>query len=119
MGGFPGALGAPGFAPTGGGLGLLAKAGGGGLFPSTLEGLEEPGESSDVAADDFFQGVADPFPAAIPGKTETGFAEAFAVTDCAGNFVAAVGAFGAAGAGLARGGGGGAAGAAVGGTSSR
>lgn len=75
--------------------------GGGGLLAKELDGLELAGESSEgVAA--FFQGVADPFAAAIPGKTETGLAEAFAET-ADGTGLGAAGA-----AGVFRGGGGGA-----------
>ncbi len=122
IGGFPGIFGA-GFAATTGGLGLAAR-GGGALPANALEGREFPGESSGV--DDevdtcFFHGVADPFEAAIPGKTETGLAEALAVTECNEALVAGTGACFAAGAeggARARGGGGGA-GAALGGSNSR
>lgn len=101
----------PGLAPTGGGLGFVAT-GGGGLEAKELEGRELAGELSPLAGA-FFQGVADPLALAIPGKTETGFADGLAAT--AEGVILAVGA-GA----LLRGGGGGAAGAASsGGTSSK
>lgn len=114
-GGFPpaaltGATG--GLAPTAGGLGLFAIEGGGGLDAKALEGLDPDGELSELAAATFFQGVADPFAAAIPGNTDTGFAFAFAVTGAAGGAGAAFGG------GAFLGGGGGAAGA-DGGTSSK
>lgn len=70
-----------GFAPTGGGLGLAAT-GGGGFDPIELDGREPAGELSLEGA--FFQGVAEPLAAAIPGNTETGFADAFAVTGATG-----------------------------------
>lgn len=113
-GGFPPtALGARGgLAPTAGGLGLFAIEGGSGLDAKALDGLDPDGELSESAAGAFFQGVADPFAAAIPGNTETGFAFAFAITDAAGATGAAFGG------GAFLGGGGGAAGAAAG-TSSK
>jgi hypothetical protein len=78
-GGFaPAGGGIPGFAPGAGGFGLAPGAGGGaGLLPITLDGREL---SSD-AAGDFFHGVAEPLDGAIPGKTDTGLADAFAVSD--------------------------------------
>ena len=76
-----------------------------------------------MIADVFFQGAVDPFAGTMPGNTETGFAEAFAVNEWATVFAVATGglaATGAAGAGLVLCGGGfGAAGGAAGGTSSR
>lgn len=78
IGGFPGTLGA-GLAPTTGGLGFAAT-GGGGLDASELEGLELAGESS-VPEGVFFQGVAEPLEGAIPGNTDTGFADGLASTD--------------------------------------
>lgn len=80
MGGLPGALGAPGLLATGGagGLGLLATGGGGGLPARALAGRELTGELSSEPLDAdtvFFQGVAEPFAAAMPGKTDTGLAE--------------------------------------------
>lgn len=82
--GFPGILGAPGFAPIGGGFGLLPTAGGGGLLAKELPGRDPAGLLSPdppFAAGVFFQGAAEPFAAGIPGKTETGFADALAVMD--------------------------------------
>ena len=82
-GGLPGTLGAPGFAPTGGGagLGFEATGGGGACLPANeLPGLECAGVLScedpfdSAAGMFFFQGVADPFAGIIPGKTDTGFA---------------------------------------------
>lgn len=112
--GLPPTLGAiPGFAPMGGvGLGLVAT-GGGGFEANELEGRELAGELLSLAGA-FFQGVAEPLAAAMPGKTETGFAEGLAVTAEGVNLAAAgVGT-------LLRGGGGGAGGAAgCGGTSSK
>ena len=65
--GVAGTLGFPtkGFIPTGG-FGLAATG-----------GRELAGVASELEGV-FFQGVADPLPAAIPGKTETGFAVALA-----------------------------------------
>lgn len=74
----PGGFGAAGLTPTAGGLGFAA-IGGGGLLASELEGLELAGESLDTGFV-FFQGVAEPLPAAIPGKTETGLAEVLPAT---------------------------------------
>ena len=74
IGGFPPTAG---FAPTAGGFGLAAAGGGGTLEANELEGRELAGESSELEGV-FFQGVADPLLGAIPGKTETGFADAFA-----------------------------------------
>ena len=119
-GGLAGAFGAPGFAPTGGGVvfGFEPIEGGGGLPASELDGLEVVGVLLDdpvLAVAVFFHGAADPFPAAIPGNTATGFALAFAATDLTGTDEPLLG-FGAAGAagGARRAGGGGAAGAALG-----
>ena len=117
-GGFPGIFGG-GFAAIGGtGFGFAA-IGGGGFEPTVLGGLEDPFES-ETADGVFFQGVADPFAAAIPGNTETGFADASAATDFGTAALTAAGA-GAGGTALgARGGGGGGAGAAASfGTSSK
>jgi len=61
-----------GFVPIGGGFGLAAT-GGGDLEVNELEGAVAS-ELEGV----FFQGVADPLLPAIPGKTETGFADALA-----------------------------------------
>jgi len=58
------------FAPPTSGLGLAAT--GGGAFEA---GRELASELEGV----IFQGVADPLPGTIPGKTETGFAVALAV----------------------------------------
>ena len=61
----------PGFAPTGG-FGLTAT--GGGTFEANELGRELASELEGV----IFQGVADPLPGAIPGKTEAGFGVALA-----------------------------------------
>lgn len=140
-GGLPGIFGgAPGLAATGGagGFGLVATGGGGpGLLPIVLDGRDPigvvpPEESSPPEEMLFFHGAAEPLEGAIPGKTDTGLAEAFAATDlrAAAEGVgfpgaAAAGAEGAAGdAGGGRraaggGGGGGAATLGLGGTNSR
>ena len=65
-----------GLAPIGGGFGLAAT-GGGGLEPIELGGRETAGEPLLLEAA-FFQGAADPSLAAIPGNTETGFADGLA-----------------------------------------
>lgn len=99
--------GAPGFAATGGGFGLFAT-GGGGPRAIELEGLELAGVLSVeplVALGAFFHGVADPLDGAIPGKTDTGFADESAATDLIGTLATAVGAGGAGGAAGAEGGG--------------
>lgn len=126
-GGFPGGFGAPGLAPTGGGAGFgFVATGGGGLPPPTeLLGRELAGLSWVAAG--FFHGVADPLDGAIPGNTETGFAEASAAIaltvgfgTVAGVGLVAAGAAGAEGGRRRLGGGGGAAGAfGFGGTNSR
>lgn len=127
-----GGLGAPGLLVKGGGAGLgFEPTGGGGGFPaSELPGRELAGVTWLDGAGDFFHGVAEPFEGAIPGKTATGFADAFAVTGF-GTILGAAGAAGAAGilgppppaGGGGGGGGGGGAAAAfgfgLGGTSSR
>jgi len=69
--GFAPNLGTTGLEPTGVGLGLLVKGGGTLFVDSLVTGLEGG----------FFQGVEVPLAGAIPGKTETGFAEAFDVTE--------------------------------------
>ena len=73
-------------APTGGGPGLgFAATGGGGLPAAELDGLELAGVPElDVSVDaaGFFHGAAEPLPAAMPGKTDTGLALTLAVTDC-------------------------------------
>lgn len=123
-GGLPptGGLGAPGFEPTGGGgagLGFV-PTGGGGFAPVA-------GVPFELEAASFFHGVAEPFEGAIPGKTETGFADALAATGFGGaaltpaGFAASGGFAAPPGVGLAGGGGGGGAATAFGlrGTSSR
>lgn len=59
--------------------------GGGGFAPSELEGREFAGvlfnDPLADAARGFFQGAAEPFEGARPGKTATGLAEASADTD--------------------------------------
>jgi len=138
-GGLPGAaFGAPvGFGATGGGgAGFfpIGGAGGGGFAPTVLDGRE--GVVPADRACGLFHGAAVPLDGAMPGKTDTGFAEAFAVMDCswilgcgvgAGavvGFEATTGAAGRAGGRRAVGGGGGGGGGAgatfgFGGTSSR
>ena len=64
----------------------MPTTGGGGGFPAKeLPGRdpagEDPFESPEEARAGFFQGVADPLFATIPGNTETGLADASAVTD--------------------------------------
>jgi hypothetical protein len=103
-GGLPGALDVPGLLAIGGagGFGLFATGGGGGFPARELAGRELAGvlslEDPLVAAGTvFFQGVAEPFAGAIPGKTDIGLAEASAATDFGNTFAA--GAAEAAGAG--------------------
>ena len=83
IGGFAGILGPPGFAASAGpGLGLAATGGGALEFPAADDGLEA---SELVFAFEevvgFFQGVTEPFEGAIPGNTDTGLADASAVTE--------------------------------------
>jgi hypothetical protein len=117
-GGLPGNLGAVGLEATGGGgAGFFPTggAGGGGLAPAVLDGREFIGVAPVEATGAFFHGAAVPLDGAIPGNTDTGFAEAFAMRDCtlilaccvgaAAGFGATIGA--AAGAGGAEGGAGG------------
>lgn len=61
----------PGLEPTGVGLGLLD----GGILADVFV------DSCEVSEANFFQGVEVPFALPIPGKTETGFAEASDGTD--------------------------------------
>jgi len=74
-----------GFDATGGGTGLGLGATGGGFTPNELEGRELAGVLlDDPLADttaDFFQGTAEPFDGARPGKTATGLADASAAND--------------------------------------
>ena len=132
-GGLPGTFGPVGLEATGGGgAGFfpIGGAGGGGLAP-VLGGREFMGVAPAEATDVFFHGAAVPLDGAMPGNTDMGFAEAFAVRDCtltlaccvgaAVGFGATTGAAGGAGGRRATGGGAGGAGAAFGfgGTSSR
>jgi hypothetical protein len=56
--------------------------GGGGLEANALDGRELAGELSEFDVAVFiFHGAAVPFPAAIPGNTDTGLAEESAVID--------------------------------------
>lgn len=90
-GGFGGALG---FAATGGGGFGLFATGGGGLLAIELDGLEPTGVLSDeplVGPGAFFHGVADPLDGAMPGKTDTGFADESATTDLICNLATVVG----------------------------
>lgn len=81
IGGFAPTFGAPGLAATTGGLGFEAT-GGGGLETNELDGRELSGELSEFDIVAFvFHGAAVPFPAAIPGNTDTGLAEESAVID--------------------------------------
>ena len=79
--GFPGIFGAPGFAASGGpGLGLAAIGGGALGIPAADDGRELFGLVLAFEGVDFFQGVAEPLEGAMPGKTDTGLADASAVT---------------------------------------
>ena len=79
--------GAAGLMPGLGGGGLTPSPGlgfaaiGGGAFAAELPGLELSGVVLVVVAAGFFQGVGPPFAPPIPGKTATGAADAFAVTE--------------------------------------
>lgn len=137
MGGLGGGLVPLGFDATGGGTGLgLVATGGGGFTPNELEGRELAGVVLDDPLADtavgFFQGAAEPFDGARPGKTATGLADASAANDftdmdktvefeAEAGIGAATAASGTEGGGGGRGGGERAAGAALGfgGTSSR
>jgi hypothetical protein len=84
-GGLPGIFGAVGLEATGGGgAGFFPTggAGGGGLAPVLLGGREFIGVAPTEATGAFFHGAAVPLDGAIPGNTDTGLAEAFAVRDC-------------------------------------
>jgi hypothetical protein len=83
MGGFPGIFGAVGFVPTGGGgAGFFPTggAGGAGFAPAALSGREFAGVVPVDAPGALFHGGA-PLEDAMPGNTDTGFAEASAVRD--------------------------------------
>jgi hypothetical protein len=83
-GGFPGIFGAVGLDATGGGgAGFFPTggAGGEGFAPTELDGRELAGVVPEDAAGVFFHGAAAPLEAAMPGNTDTGFAEALAVRD--------------------------------------
>jgi len=83
-GGLPGNFGAVGLEATGGGgAGFFPTggAGGGGLAPAVLDGREFIGIAPAEATGAFFHGAALPLDGAIPGNTDTGFAEASAVRD--------------------------------------
>lgn len=132
-GGLPGTFGPVGLEATGGGgAGFfpIGGAGGGGLPPAVLEGREFMGVGPAEATGVFFHGAAEPLDGAMPGNTDMGFAEAFAVSDCtlilaccvgtAVGFGATTGAAGGAGGRRPMGGGAGAGAAfGFGGTSSR
>jgi hypothetical protein len=84
-GGLPGIFGAVGLEATGGGgAGFFPTggAGGGGLAPGVLGGREFIGVAPTEATGAFFHGAAVPLDGAMPGNTDTGLAEAFAVRDC-------------------------------------
>jgi len=84
-GGLPGNFGAIGLEATGGGgAGFFPTGGavGGGLPPAVLDGREFIGVGVAEAIGVFFHGAAVPLDGPIPGNTDTGFAEAFAVRDC-------------------------------------
>jgi len=83
-GGFPGIFGAVGLDATGGGgAGFFPTggAGGAGFVPTELDGREVAGVVPVDAAGALFHGAAAPLEGAIPGNTDTGFAEASAVRD--------------------------------------
>ena len=85
-GGFPGILGAVGLDATGGGgAGFfpIGGAGGAGFAPTALGGRELAGVVPVDAAGPFFHGAVAPLGGAMPGNTDTGFAEASAVRDWA------------------------------------
>lgn len=82
-GGLPGSLGPVGLEATGGGgAGFFPIGGGGGLVPAVLDGREFIGVTPTEAGSAFFHGAAVPLDGPIPGNTDTGFAEASAVSDC-------------------------------------
>lgn len=86
IGGLGGGLPLLGFDATGGGAGLgLVATGGGGFTPNELEGRELAGvllgDPLADAAGGFFQGAAEPFEGARPGKTATGLADTSAAND--------------------------------------
>jgi len=86
-GGRPGSFGAAGLEATGGGgAGFFPTggAGGGGFAPTALVGLKVAGVGPADAFGVLFHGAAVPLGGAIPGNTDTGFAEASAVRDCTG-----------------------------------
>ena len=108
----------------------MGFAASGGFGAAALAGLDVGGVLSfdpAVAADAVrFHGAAEPFAAAIPGNTATGFADGSAATDLSPTFGAAAAAAAGGGAGVGRlpaggggGGGGGAAAFSLGGTISR
>lgn len=117
-GGLLGTLGA-GLDPTAGAGGFgFTPTGGGGLLARELDGRES--ESSVVVNGVFFHGAADPLAGAIPGNTDTGFADALAVSDWTGTFaVVGLVALAGVGTGRPRGGAGGAAGPGLGSTNSK
>ncbi len=83
-GGFPGIFGAVGLDATGGGgAGFFPTggAGGAGFAPTELDGREFAGVVPVDAAGALFHGAAAPLGGAMPGNTDTGFAEASAVRD--------------------------------------
>jgi hypothetical protein len=83
-GGFPGIFGAVGLVATGGGgAGFFPTggAGGAGFAPAELDGREFAGVVPVDAAGVLFHGGAAPLEDAMPGNTDTGFAEALAVRD--------------------------------------
>jgi hypothetical protein len=83
MGGLPGNFGAVGLEATGGGgAGFFPIGGGGGLAPAVLGGREFIGVAPTEATGALFHGAAVPLDGAIPGNTDTGFAEASAASDC-------------------------------------
>jgi len=60
---------------------LVATGGPGGLGAVALPDWNEAADEGAVDTAVFFQGVADPLEGAMPGKTETGLADAFAETE--------------------------------------
>jgi len=85
-GGLPGNFGGVGLEATGGGGAGFFPTGGaggaGGLAPGVLDEREFIGVAPAEATGAFFHGAAVPLDGAIPGNTDTGFAEASALRDC-------------------------------------
>lgn len=80
-GGLPGIFGAVGFVATGGGGAGFFPTGGAGFAPAVLDGREFAGVVPVDTAGVLFHDGAAPLEDAMPGNTDTGFAEASAVRD--------------------------------------